>query len=52
MTPKGVIPYQYPESLNAVGAMSFISKLTDQDVKQLYLRSNIHPEWKKLIEDL
>ena len=52
MTPKGVIPYQYPESLDAVGAMSFISKLTDQDVKQLYLRSNIHPEWKKLIEDL
>jgi len=52
MTPKGVIPYQYPESLDAVAAMSFISKLTDQDVKQLYLRSNINPEWKKLIEEL
>lgn len=52
MTPKGVIPYQYPESLDAVGAMSFIGKLTDQDIKQLYLRSNIHPEWKKIIEEL
>jgi len=52
MTPKGVIPYQYPEQLDATRAMTFISNLTDQDVKQLYLRSNINPEWKKLIEDL
>lgn len=52
MTPKGVIPYQYPQSLDAAKAMSFISSLTDQDIKQLYLRSNINPEWKKLIEEL
>lgn len=52
MTPQGVIPYQYPEPLDATNAMSFISTLTDQDIKQLYLRSNINPQWKKIIEGL
>jgi len=49
MTPKGEIPYQYPQSLDATNAMSFIASLTDQDIKQLYLRSDIPSELKQMI---
>jgi hypothetical protein len=52
MTPQGPIPYQYPESLDASGAINFISRLNNQEVKELYLRSSISPELKKLIENL
>lgn len=49
MTPKGAIPYQYPQSLDATNAMSFIASLTDEDIKQLYLRSDIPSELKQMI---
>jgi len=52
VTPAGVIPYQYPESLDASGALNFISRLDNQQVKELYLRSSISPELKKVIENL
>jgi hypothetical protein len=53
-TPMGVIPLQIKKSMPREAAMrEFLQQITDEQVKQLYLRDNrISEDWKEVIKNL